>query len=133
MKLSLPDLRGLPVMLSASLPQNLVGTSRAQELLDIIVAMVGGVLSANGTLVFGGHPSVTPLVHRVPRSFSFKDPKVKLFQLRRFQKDVPNEVYDDGVFGKVVWVGSEYDFTSDQDLADMREEMAKVARAAIFL
>jgi DNA-binding NtrC family response regulator len=135
MKLSLPDLRGLPVMLSASLPQNLVGTSRAQELLDIIVAMVGGVLSANGTLVFGGHPSVTPLVHRVARSFSFKDPKVRLFQLRRFQKDLPNEVYDDGVFGKVVWVGSESDDTSDRekDLAEMREEMAKVSRAAIFL
>ncbi len=135
MKLSLPDLHGLPVMLSASLPQDLVGTSRAQELFDIIVAVVGGVLSANGTLVLGGHPSVTPLVHRVASSFNFKDPRMTLFQLRRFQGDVPKEAYDEQIFGKVIWVGGEpvYDTALRDELAEMRDGMVKMARAGIFL
>lgn len=136
MKLSLPDLRGFPVMLSASLPQDLAGTSRAQELFDVIVAVVGGVLSADGTLVFGGHPSVTPLVHRVASSLGFEEPRVALFQLRKFRQEVPKEAYDERVFGGVIWVGheSQPDSTSlAEDLAEMRARMVNMARAGIFL
>src|SRR5687767_4551221 len=59
------DTRSLSVFLSASVPDELSGTSRAQDFFDFLVVVAGGVLSAGGRLIFGGHPSVTPLLHRV--------------------------------------------------------------------
>jgi elongation factor G len=123
-------------MLSASLPEELVGSSRGQELFDVIVSVVGGILSANGSLVFGGHPSVTPLVHRVASSFNLKQPKISLFQLKRFQEHVPAEVYDGKVFRQITWIGSESESGSvpiGHDLTEMRRQMVRVSRAGIFL
>lgn len=62
---TLPDLGGLPVFLSAALPDSLRGTPRALWLQNFVAAFVRGLLAAGGRLIFGGHPSVTPLVQPV--------------------------------------------------------------------
>ncbi len=83
----LPSLHGLPVFLSASLPEALRRTPRALDLQFFLVAFVRGLLAAGGRLIFGGHPSVTPLVQRVASDFG--DHKVDLFQLSRFRETAP--------------------------------------------
>ena len=55
-----PDLKGLPVMLSASVPDELAGKPRAQDLVTAAMLLTHQILSANGRVVFGGHPSITP-------------------------------------------------------------------------
>jgi hypothetical protein len=117
-------LKGLPVMLSASLPDDLVGTSRAQDLYDLLVVLAGGILSSGGRLVFGGHPSVTPLIHSVAKSAGVREGQVTLFQLERFRHQAPAEVQDRSVFGDVRWC---------EDLASMREGMAAMADAGVFV
>jgi hypothetical protein len=117
-------LKGLPVMLSASLPDDLVGTSRAQDLYDLLVVLAGGILSSGGRLVFGGHPSVTPLLHRVAKGAGVREGQVTLFQLERFREQAPAEVQDRSVFGEVLWC---------EDLESMREGMAAIADAGVFV
>jgi SLOG cluster3 family len=117
-------LKGLPVMLSASLPDDLVGTSRAQDLYDLLVVLAGGILSSGGRLVFGGHPSVTPLLHRVAKGAGVREGQVTLFQLERFREQAPAEVQDRSVFGEVRWC---------EDLESMRECMAVIADAGVFV
>jgi len=117
-------LKGLPVMLSASLPDELVGTSRSQDLYDLLVVLAGGILSSGGRLVFGGHPSVTPLLHRVAKGAGVREGQVTLFQLERFRQQAPVEVQDRSVFGGVRWC---------EDLEIMREGMAAMANAGVFV
>jgi hypothetical protein len=128
------NLRGLPVMLSASLPKEIEGTRKAQDLFDLMVVLIGGILSSSGVLVFGGHPSVTPLIHRVACSIdSYQPSQILLFQMRRFRKVAPEEVYDQRVFRNVTWVGSDGDADIDRDLSEMRNAMVAASRAAIFI
>jgi hypothetical protein len=127
---------GLSVMLSASLPKSLEETRRAKELFDLMVVLIGGILSSSSTLVFGGHPTVTPLIHRIAKSIgSSTKPQIKLFQLNRFRRQAPEEVYDRSVFGEVAWVGLEKGDKGplDLDLAKMRNAMVKASEAAIFI
>lgn len=136
------NLNGLNVMLSASLPKPLEGTRRAQELFDLMVVLIGGVLSSSGVLVFGGHPTVTPLIHRVALSAGLsarpringpsETPQIKLFQLNHFREHAPEEVNDQRIFGKVRWLG-DVGAPVEQGLIKMRNEMVKVSHAAIFV
>jgi len=131
----LPDLMNLPVMLSASLPSKLIGTNRAQDNYDVIVTLVGGILSSGGTLVFGGHPSITPLVHRVALSSGIDEPRIILFQDSRFKETAPDEVKDQKVFKEVRWVGSRGKSKRHpaQHLGDMRQQMIRASLAGVFV
>jgi hypothetical protein len=117
------DLKGLRVMLSAALPDELSGTSRAQDFYDLIVALSTGVLSSGGRLVFGGHPSVTPLVHRAAQSVECEPGQVQLFQAETYRNSAPEQVFDRRVFGELRW---------SKDLDSMRDQMAASADAAVF-
>jgi hypothetical protein len=127
------NLNGLHVMLSASLPKALEGTRRAQELFDVMVTLIGGVLRSSGVLVFGGHPTVTPLVHRIALSAGPpEEPRIKLFQLNRHREQAPEEVNDQRVFGEVRWLG-DAGAPLDEDLAELRSEMVEASHAGIFI
>lgn len=127
------NLNGLHVMLSASLPKPLEGTRRAQDLYDLMVVLIGGVLSSSGVLVFGGHPTVTPLIHRVALSAGLSErPRIKLFQLLELRESAPEEVHDQRVFGQVKWFG-DGGASEEEGLTKMRNEMVKVSHAAIFV
>ncbi len=119
---TLTDLDGLPVFLSAALPDALRGTPRALDLQGFLVAFVRGLLAAGGRLIFGGHPSVTPLVQRVASDFG--DRKVDLFQLTRFRDSAPKEIREPQFV--LHWVDSD-------DLSPMRDQMVDEALAAIFV
>lgn len=129
------NLNSFPVFLSASVPQNLIGTNKAQSMLDLMVALVGGILSSSGTLVFGGHPSITPLIHRVAYLVGIEKPRIRLFQLNRFREATPQEVNDSKIFQKVTWIGSSENGKSalSSELEQMRLTMVREASAGIFV
>jgi hypothetical protein len=120
--LNLSRLDGFPVFLSASLPESLRGTPRALDLQGFLVAFVRGLLAAGGRLIFGGHPSVTPLIQRVASDFG--EGSVELFQLTRFRDVAPAEIYEPEFV--LHWVDGEA-------LAPMRDRMAGEALAAVFV
>ena len=121
----------LPVMLSASVPDELGGTPEAQRVYELVAAIVRALFDLGARLVFGGHPTITPLVHRLAKERRAA-PLIDLFQLERFRTQAPPESVDTAVFGHVHWVG---DPAADlaADLASLREPMVRLARAAIFV
>lgn len=119
---TLTRLDDFPVFLSASLPKALQGTPRALDLQGFLVAFVRGLLAAGGRLIFGGHPSVTPLVQRVASDFGAG--RIELFQLERFRPHAPPEVHREEFV--VHWIDSE-------QFAPMREQMVDEARAGVFV
>jgi hypothetical protein len=129
------NLISFPVFLSASVPQHLVGANKAQSMLDLMVALVGGILSSSGTLVFGGHPSITPLIHKVAYLVGIKEPQISLFQLKRFRDTMPHEVNDSKIFQKVTWIGDSENDKSKlaAELEQMRVAMVRKAGAGIFI
>jgi len=59
-------------------------------------------------------------------------PTVSLYQLERFRVQAPPETFDTEVFDHVRWVGGP-ELALDKDLANLRDPMAKLARAAAFV
>lgn len=122
----------LPVLLSASVPDEVAGTPQAQRVTDFVTAIVEALFSSGVHLVFGGHPTITPLVYHAARAHAGERPSITLFQLERFRGRTPPEVADGTVFGQIRWVGvSGLDI--ETDLANLREPMARLAEAAIFI
>ncbi len=127
-------LENIPVMLSASIPDELMESLQAQDIFSVIILFTKHILNAGGRLVFGGHPTVTPLVHQVCKSMEHKPDAVRLHQLNRFKDTAPEEIKDKQVFQNIYWFGSEN--RNDDivpDLAEMRDAMADMSRAAIFV
>lgn len=127
------DLNSLPVFLSASVPQNLVESNKAQGMYDLLVALAGGILSNSGVLVFGGHPSVTPIIHKVVLLTGAEYEQIHLFQLERFRKFVPQQIQD--VFRNISWTQPVEDDEEPlvKELGEMRDAMVRDARAGIFI
>ncbi|MCP4546712.1 MAG: hypothetical protein GY835_09645 [bacterium] len=119
---ALTRLDDFPVFLSASLPKALEGTPQALDLQGFLVAFIRGLFSAGGRLIFGGHPSVTPLVQRVASDFSVG--RIELFQLEKYRAVAPPEVNRKEFV--VHWIDSD-------DLAPMRDQMVERARAGVFV
>jgi hypothetical protein len=127
------DLNSLPIFLSASVPQNLAETHKAQGMYDLLVALAGGILSNSGVLIFGGHPFVTQIIQQIMLLSGTKKEQIRLFQLERFRKLVPQQVKD--VFKNIEWFGLDKTDTESlaEDLGEMREAMVKASRAGIFI
>jgi hypothetical protein len=127
-----PQNTPLPVLLSASIPDEIVGTPEAQRLYDFVATIVRAVFASRARLVFGGHPTITPLVHRLAKDQPGGPPPIVLHQLERFRDQAPPESADTSVFGTVHWEG---DPAADiaADLECLREAMTQRAKAAIFV
>jgi hypothetical protein len=133
------------VQLSASLPEpeHVRDLEAAKHALhDFVVAFASALLLGGGHLVFGGHPTVTPVVHKAVkqlRSEGYEGGQVTLFQLRRFRRTAPVEVDDAPVFGPPRWIGRELEELSSvtegiaEDLGTMRDAMSQEATVAVFL
>jgi hypothetical protein len=126
-----PNLDGLPVLLSAGVPQSLAAGPRAQQVYTALAALVRSLLAAGAHLVFGGHPTVTPLVHRAATRVGGGG-GITLYQLQRFRDQAPAEVDDAAIFTDVRWMGDGQG-DMDQALGAMRDAMAAQARAAVFV
>jgi hypothetical protein len=123
---------GLPVLLSASVPDEIARTPEAQGVYELVAAIVRALFDLGVPLVFGGHPTITPLVHRLARERGTPSPPIELFQLERFRNQAPPETSDVAVFPQVHWVG---DPAADiaTDLVSLRDPMVRLAQAAIFV
>lgn len=126
------DLARVPVLLSASLPDEIANTPGAQRVYDYVTALVRSLLGAGIPLVFGGHPTITPLVHRAAKALGGRKPPISLYQLERFRGHEPPESADTAVFDDVHWLGDP-GFDIDTDLVHIRGPMTTQASAAVFI
>jgi len=90
------DLAGRFIFLSASIPSGDTATqdveARPGDVADAVVAIARGVLTGGGRLVFGGHPTISPLVLMVAAEYSTRDPsRVMIYQSRLFASLVTDE------------------------------------------
>jgi hypothetical protein len=125
-------LNRMPVMLSASIPDDLAQTPRSQDLMTAIALLTREIAAADGRIVFGGHPSITPLIHQALTRLGKKG-MADLFQLSYFKNSAPKHIWDTDIFQKINWIGHEKDTLSDALFEQMREEMAKASKAAVFI
>jgi len=125
-------LEGVDILLSASVPDELVRSPRAQDLYSALVIMVRHIIDAGGTIVFGGHPSITPLIDRAVRRRGGDTEQIKLFQLSRFRTSIPDWLQQAPFFSEVHWCGTGRE-DIDHELGEMRDAMSATAKAAIFI
>lgn len=121
------DLAGARVLLSASFPSRSRGERfrpyDASAIAAAVTAVTQAVLTARGTLVFGGHPTISPLVLLVASEID-RPHAVVVYQSSTFEGRVPKETLDlfERGLGELRWTDEvKGDLTAT--LALMRREM----------
>jgi hypothetical protein len=138
--MSVRQFPGLHVFLSASVPHEFEkNEQKLQDKLHLVTVLGEQIFRRKGILVFGGHPSITPLIHQTAstalNSEVVSGPPVRLYQLSGFKKSMPRQVADSRVFGDINWVGSHTPDQTDeftQELDVMRQKMVNESNAAVF-
>jgi|SRR5271166_3721063 len=133
-----PDLRQRSVFLSASFPSGVRGeafpASDPAAVTDAVTAIVRAILAANGRLVFGGHPTISPLVLFVAAEQASRD-RVDAYQSQWFEGEIPEETrrLEELGFGSIHWTPREPSLP--QSLKVMREAMLAETRpsGALFV
>ncbi|WP_133511625.1 hypothetical protein [Candidatus Thiosymbion oneisti] len=128
----LPDRSHTPVLLSASIPDEIAGTPNAQRIYGYVTVLVRSLLGAGIPLIFGGHPTITPLVHRAAKALGDRKPSISLYQLERFRGQEPPETADNAVFDDTHWLGDP-NLDIEADLVQLRDPMTAQAQAAVFI
>ena len=120
------DLHRATIFLSASFPSGNRGERfrpyDASGIADAVSAFTRSILAGNGKLVFGGHPTITPLVLMIARELSVTD-SVVVFQSAWFRDiRIPevDEIQSERL-GVIHWTDCADDL--DQSLRIMRTEM----------
>lgn len=120
------------VFVSAGIPEDdWVDTPfQRHEITQAVIAVVRSVVAANGSLVFGGHPLITPLIfqvaHQIIAAQDDKFERVTLYQSLFFQDVLPASVWD---FRNAPWAIVKEVQTSgappdaEVSLAEMRRKM----------
>ncbi len=160
------DLNGRFIFLSASFPSierapEYYETADPDEISQAVIAIVRAVLAANGRLVFGGHPTISPLVLMVAEEYvpsemaerrrlaETQQLPVVVYQSRVFENRLPESTRRlfEWCLGELRWTPNAEDapqFTStstlvsgsaDASLAVMRKRMLEECRpiAAFFV
>lgn len=132
------SLGGVHVFLSASFPSGDRGREvepyDADAIADAATAIVRAVLLSDGRVLFGGHPTITPLVLLIGTELRVQH-SVDIFQSRWFEEDVTRETLRivESEVGEIHWTPK---LASREDsLQLMRDEMLAFARptAAVFV
>ena len=114
------------VFLSASFPSGERGANFEPfdpgEIADAVTAVVRAVLVAKGRLLFGGHPTITPLVLMVASELDAKK-AVDVFQSDWFAAEITRETraLQEAGFGKIHRIPERA--TREESLQTMREVM----------
>jgi len=124
------------IFLSASVPYREEWTvgSRPSEIEEAIICIARAVFARKGRLLFGGHPSVSPLVSAVASEYFPADPArairpVVTFQSRLFEDVLPNETMEMVRMGwsTIEWTpvekGKDDADTRQRSLVTLRERM----------
>lgn len=85
------------VFLSASVPNVGDGNYDYLRIHDIVVTLTYEIIKRGGTLVFGGHPTITPIIQNVMEIMGFDRqsgiyPDIRLYQSKYFKEEYPLEV-----------------------------------------
>ncbi|WP_247234612.1 hypothetical protein [Telluribacter sp. SYSU D00476] len=115
------------ILLSASVPserrskkyeENYIKIKNAQiQIEEAIIGLSRNIFQANGKIVFGGHPSISPLVAMIATEFRInmeienisrnegKEKPITIFQSRAYEKVIPNETINLFTLGytNIVW------------------------------
>ena len=127
------SLAGNHVFLSASFPSGDRGKKfepySAGAIADAVSAVVRAVLRNEGKLLFGGHPTITPMVLLIGCELEVQD-AVDVFQSKWFEGSITEETHrltESGV-GEIHW--TEKRDTLPDSLELMREEMFSFGQPA---
>lgn len=106
----------------------------AAAVADAVAALVRAIFAMDGSVVFGGHPTITPLVLMIGSELRLMH-SVDIFQSKWFEDGITPEtrtLIDSGV-GRLHWTRQRE--TPDESLALMRTEMLESTRpsAAVFV
>ncbi len=91
------------VFLSASVPTRrpFVDDAEPAEIEEAIVSVARAVFSRSGRMLFGGHPSVSPLIASIAGAYVAPDPDrpvtnrpIVTFQSEHFKHQLPNETWE---------------------------------------
>lgn len=130
--------RGSQIFLSASFPSG----ERGQEvepydpgaIADAVTSIVRAVFLSGGQVVFGGHPTITPLVLLIGVELEVED-RVDIFQSRWFEDRITAETWRlvELSIGNLHWTDRRE--TLAESLSVMRDEMFNSTRpvAAVFV
>lgn len=135
--LSPAPLTGRRIFLSASMPSTLEDVELARTtLVRFVVGLTQALIELGAVLVFGGHPSVTPMVHRALINLvGDGSGHVELHQARFWYNDfksVAASVREGPVFNQVIWHGQGEDASAD--VAALRDGMIQTGLdAAVFV
>lgn len=127
-------LRRRHVFLSASYPSGERGTMFEPfdpgAIADAVTAVVRAVLVANGRLLFGGHPTITPLVLTLASELDIEG-AVDVFQSEWFEDQITRETraLQKAGFGAIHWTPEQA--TRAKSLETMREAMLSRDRRLI--
>lgn len=139
------DLKGKYIFLSASIPiadrdDIYYIKTNPLDITDAIVALTRNILNRRGKIVFGGHPTISPLILSIAKDFIsyFKQevlPLVFIFQSRFFEEEISKftkELLELGI-GIIKWTKAKQN--REKSLLYMRKKMIKEAPldAAIFI
>ncbi|MXY57583.1 MAG: hypothetical protein F4029_11480 [Gammaproteobacteria bacterium] len=119
-------LRHRRIFLSASFPSGKRGTRFEPfdpgAIADAVTAVARAVLLAKGRLLFGGHPTITPLVLMVASELEIEG-AVDVFQSQWFAGQITRETrtLEEAGFGEIHWTPERA--TREQSLETMREVM----------
>lgn len=118
-------LEGRRAFLSAAMPDSTDRGSASKVLAPFVITLVQSLVELGATVVFGGHPSVTPLVHRALVDVTDDEGQggIELHQAKVWLStaEIPAVVDDRKVFRRVQWHGEGEDFADD--LAALRSGM----------
>ena len=131
------QLKGKFIFLSASLPsadrhQKYYINTNPLNITNAVVSFTEGILKRNGNLIFGGHPTISPLVLTVVKDFiSIPNTKIDSIRVYIYQSELfkdkiskyTNELLDLGI-GKIIWTENLND-ERDKSLYHMRVRMFK--------
>ncbi|MEJ2251103.1 MAG: hypothetical protein P8Y70_13055 [Candidatus Lokiarchaeota archaeon] len=139
------DLKDKYILLSASIPSvdrndKYYINTNPLDTTDAIVALTRGILSRKGKIIFGGHPTITPLILSVAKEFIYdyqKDdfPLIYIFQSHIFEENISKftkELLELNI-GVIQWTKVRKDLI--ESLKYMRKQMIKFIplNAAIFI
>lgn len=130
-------LNGLRVFLSAAMPSDADDIELARSTLPtFVVGLCQSLLGLGATLVFGGHPSVTSLVHKAVEELEDSGTlAIELHQAeywRRASRALKPAVREGPVFRRVRWHGAGQDAAAD--VQSLRDGMIDASLwAAIFV
>lgn len=131
-------LQSRSVLLCSSFPSGERGEAVSpydvNAIADAVTAITRVILSANGRIVFGGHPTITPLVLLIASSMN-KHGSVDVYQSEWFVSQITPETSRLGElgYGKIHWTKREHSL--DDSLATLRRVMLKESNplGAIFV